>query len=64
MLNGPMLGTDQARHTGAQRDFHVDSALRIERTYPTDASLMTEPTTLVFTRELVCGEMRSLTNRA
>jgi len=38
MLNGPMLGTDQARHTGAQRDFHVDSALRIERTYPTDAS--------------------------
>jgi len=32
MPSGPTLGTDQARHTGAQRDFHVDSALRIERT--------------------------------
>src|SRR5439155_15060686 len=39
MPSGPMLGTDQARHTGAQRDLHMDSALRIERTYPTDASL-------------------------
>ncbi len=39
MPNGPMLGTDQARHTAAQQDFHVDSALRIERTYPTDAPL-------------------------
>jgi len=34
-----MLETDQARHAGAQRDLHVDSALRIERTYTTDASL-------------------------
>ena len=38
MPNGPMLGTDQALHTGAQRDFHVDSAWIIERTCPTDAS--------------------------
>src|SRR6266699_3007016 len=38
MPSAPTLGTDQARHTGAQRDFHVDSALRIERTYPSDAS--------------------------
>ena len=47
-----------------QRDLHLDNALRIERTYPTDASLDDEPTTLVLTTELVCGEMRSLTDRA
>ena len=25
MPRGPMLGTDQARHTGAQGDFHVEA---------------------------------------
>jgi len=37
------------------RDFHLDSALESNRTGPTDASLIMEPTTLVFIQELVCG---------
>jgi hypothetical protein len=46
------------------RDFHLESALDSNRTTRTDAGSTEEPTTLVFTQELVCGGLRSLTKCA
>ncbi len=59
-----MLGTDQARHTGAQRDFHWIAPLDGNEPPRQMPASTTEPTTWVFTKEFVCGGMRSLTNRA
>jgi len=44
-----------------ERDLHLDSGLRIEPNLPDGAFLDDELTTWVFTKELVCGELRSLT---
>jgi hypothetical protein len=46
------------------RDFYLESALESNRTAPTDAGSNREPTTRVFTQELACGGMRSLTKCA
>ena len=47
-----------------QRDLHLDSALESNRTGPTNACSDEELTTAVFTTELVCGFLRSLTDGA
>ncbi len=42
----------------------LESAFGSNRTDPTDPGSDEEPTTWVFTKQLLCGGMRSLTNRA
>jgi hypothetical protein len=56
------LTSGAARRT--PRDLHLDSALDSNRTGPTDAGSDEELTRWVFTTELVCGFLRSLTKCA
>ncbi len=53
-----------ARHAPHAMRLSLDSALGSNRTCPTDPGFDEEPTTWVFTKELSCSGMRSLTNRA
>ena len=66
MPNGPMLrSSPSAAAPRTQRDSHLESAFGFRsEPGPTDAGLDEELTTWVFTKELVCGGMRSLTKRA
>ena len=64
MPNGPMLGTRQPHRPSHTTGLSVDGAVRIEPNLPDGSFLDDKPTTWVFTKELVCGELRSLTNRA
>ena len=64
MPNGPMLGAGQPNRVPYTTGPSLGSALRLEPNRPDGCRLLTkELTTLVFTQELVCGGMRSLTNR-
>src|SRR5439155_25711562 len=64
MPNGPPLGAHDHHRAPHATGLSLDNALGSNRTDPTDPGSDGEPTTLVFTKELSCSGMRSLTDRA
>src|SRR5206468_4836699 len=64
MPNGPPRGAHNDHRAPYATGLSLDSALGSNRTDPTDPGSDEEPTTWVFTKELSCSGMRSLTNRA
>src|SRR5436190_2098657 len=64
MPSGQMLGTHQPHRLPHATGLSLDRAFGWNEPPRRMPASTAEPTTWVVTRELVCGEMRSLTNRA